>query len=126
MPTFNDYSSIHHRTSITNHTSTTNRTVRRRGFHGLTLVTLVWLSVAWLSLAHPAFAAEGPAIAPINVNEASVELLAELPGIGPTKAQAIVEDRQVNGPYTSAEDLTRVKGIGANTVARLKDEISTD
>ncbi|MBY6030836.1 ComEA family DNA-binding protein [Halomonas sp. DP8Y7-1] len=120
MPTFNDHPSVHHRTS------TTHRTVHRRGFHGLALVTLAWLSVAWLSLAHPAFAAEGPSIAPINVNEASVELLAELPGIGPTKAQAIVEDRQVNGPYTSAEDLTRVKGIGANTVARLKDEISTD
>lgn len=126
MPTLNDYPSIHHRASIHHRTSTTQRTVRRRRLHGLTLVTLAWLSVAWLSLAHPAFAAEGPSIAPINVNEASVELLAELPGIGPTKAQAIVEDRQVNGPYTSAEDLTRVKGIGANTVARLKDEISTD
>jgi len=63
-------------------------------------------------------------VAPINVNTADAELLAELPGIGPTRAAAIVEDRDANGPFESAEDLTRVSGIGDGTVANLEDQVS--
>ncbi|MGJ7456259.1 ComEA family DNA-binding protein [Halomonas sp. MA07-2] len=63
-------------------------------------------------------------VAPINVNTADTELLAELPGIGPTKAAAIVEDREANGPFESTEDLTRVSGIGDGTVANLEDQVS--
>ncbi|WP_416140519.1 ComEA family DNA-binding protein [Halomonas sp. HK25] len=63
-------------------------------------------------------------VAPINVNTADAELLAELPGIGPAKAAAIIEDRNANGSYESAEDLTRVSGIGAGTVASLEDQVS--
>lgn len=55
-------------------------------------------------------------MAPINVNTADAELLSELPGIGPAKAAAIIEEREANGPFESAEDLTRVSGIGAGTV----------
>ncbi len=63
-------------------------------------------------------------VAPINVNTADAELLAELPGIGPTKAAAIIEDREANGHFESAEDLMRVSGIGAGTVANLEDQVS--
>ncbi|SEL45533.1 ComEA family DNA-binding protein [Halomonas daqiaonensis] len=61
---------------------------------------------------------------PINVNTADAELLAELPGIGETRAAAIVEDREANGPYESAEDLTRVSGIGEATVEGLADQVT--
>jgi competence protein ComEA len=61
---------------------------------------------------------------PINVNSADAALLAELPGIGPSKASAIIEDREANGPYASAEDLTRVSGIGAATVEGLADQVT--
>ena len=44
--------------------------------------------------------------APVNINEASAEELATLPGIGEVKAQAIVDDREANGDYKSLEDLT--------------------
>ncbi|WP_367399259.1 ComEA family DNA-binding protein [Halomonas sp. DN3] len=88
------------------------------------LWAIALLALTWMLLAQPVMAEERLSIEPINVNEASVELLAELPGIGPGKAKAIVEDRQANGPFTTIEDLTRVKGIGDATVARLKDEIS--
>ncbi len=63
-------------------------------------------------------------VAPINVNTADAELLAELPGIGPAKANAIIEDREANGPFESAEDLARVSGIGDATVASLEDQVS--
>ena len=57
-----------------------------------------------------------PAIAwcgPVNVNTADASMLAkELDGIGPAKAQAIVEYRQKNGPFKSPEDLLKVDGIG--------------
>ncbi|ERS84218.1 MULTISPECIES: ComEA family DNA-binding protein [unclassified Halomonas] len=63
-------------------------------------------------------------VEPINVNTASEELLTELPGIGPSKAAAIVEDREANGPYESAQDLTRVSGIGESTVANLEGQVT--
>ncbi|RLA34450.1 MAG: helix-hairpin-helix domain-containing protein [Gammaproteobacteria bacterium] len=62
----------------------------------------------------------GPAVAvagPVNVNTADAETIsAELKGVGITKALAIVEFREANGPFKSPEDLTMVKGIGERTV----------
>lgn len=50
---------------------------------------------------------------PVNVNTADASTLAaELDGIGPAKAAAIVEYRQQNGPFRSADDLLKVQGIG--------------
>jgi len=50
---------------------------------------------------------------PVNINTADAEkLAAELDGIGLARAQAIVQDRQANGPFLGAEDLGRVKGVG--------------
>jgi len=56
----------------------------------------------------------GAALAgPVNLNSADAATLAkELDGIGPAKAQAIVEYRQKNGPFRTAEDLLKVDGIG--------------
>lgn len=62
-------------------------------------------------------------LAPINVNTADAELLAELPGIGPTRAAAIIEERDANGNFENAEDLTRVSGIGSATVEGIADQI---
>ncbi|GHC36606.1 ComEA family DNA-binding protein [Aidingimonas halophila] len=59
----------------------------------------------------------------INVNTADAETLAELPGIGIVKAEAIVEDREENGDFSDASDITRVKGIGDATVDDLSDQV---
>ena len=88
-------------------------------FHALFGVCLVTLMLGLAPLG--AMAQE---VEPINVNTAGTELLTELPGIGPSKAAAIVEDREANGPYESAEDLTRVSGIGDGTVANLEDQVT--
>lgn len=63
--------------------------------------------------------------APIDLNTATAEQLAEnLNGIGVAKAQAIVEYRSNNGPFTSVDQLTEVKGIGAATVEKNRSNIS--
>ena len=61
---------------------------------------------------------------PMNVNIASAEELEALPGIGPTLAGAIVDDRERNGPFTSVDDLDRVPGIGDGRLAPLRDLVT--
>ena len=51
----------------------------------------------------------------VNVNTASLEVLTTLPGIGPSKAAAIIAER----PFDSVEELERVPGIGPKTIATL-------
>jgi competence protein ComEA len=59
----------------------------------------------------------------VAVNRADVEELATLPGIGPRLAAAIVEERRRHGPFRSADDLRRVRGIGPALVTRLTGRI---
>lgn len=62
------------------------------------------------------------ALAAVNVNTASADELAGLPGIGQTKAEAIVDEREANGDYASLDELSRVSGIGEKTVEKLRSE----
>ncbi len=62
----------------------------------------------------------------VNINTADAELLETLPGIGPVKAQAIVDDREENGPFTVVEELIRVPGIGEGTLETLLDYITVE
>lgn len=61
-------------------------------------------------------------LAAVNINTATAEELKTLPGIGPSKAAAIVEYRQQNGQFKSVDDLKNVKGIGEGVLAKLRDE----
>ncbi len=56
----------------------------------------------------------------VNLNTASKAELEILPGIGPVKAQAIIDSR----PYKSVEDVMKVKGIKEGTFANIKDRIT--
>lgn len=63
---------------------------------------------------------------PVDINHADAATIAkELSGIGPAKARAIVEYRQKNGAFRSADELTKVKGIGAKMVERNRANIRT-
>lgn len=62
----------------------------------------------------------------VNINTADVETLSsELSGIGQDKAEAIVAYREQHGPYVQIEDLTKVKGIGVNTLEKNKSKLTT-
>ncbi|TVQ61119.1 MAG: ComEA family DNA-binding protein [Phycisphaerales bacterium] len=56
----------------------------------------------------------------IDLNAAPPEELELLPGIGPTLAARIVEERDAEGLFRSVDDLQRVRGIGPRTVERLR------
>jgi competence protein ComEA len=61
--------------------------------------------------------APGAIAGPVNVNTADAKTLArELQGIGMSKAEAIVSYREKNGPFKSADDLVKVKGLGKKLV----------
>ena len=68
------------------------------------------------------FAAAGqgkkqPPAKPLDLNTATLEELQQLPGIGPTRAKAIVHFREKSGPFRRVEDLLVIRGI---TRARLE------
>jgi len=48
----------------------------------------------------------------MSINEAAMSELMNLPGIGPSIAQRIVEYREMNGEFKKLEDVKKVKGIG--------------
>jgi len=76
-----------------------------------------------LTFAGASFAAE------VDINTMDAETIAaNLKGIGIKKAQAIVTYREANGPFTSIDELAKVRGIGAKTIAKIRDniQISTD
>ncbi len=60
----------------------------------------------------------------IDINRAEPWLLQALPGIGETRAQAIVDYRSGNGPFKRIEDLLQVEGIGEGTFEKIKDYIT--
>jgi competence ComEA-like helix-hairpin-helix protein len=60
----------------------------------------------------------------ININVASLTELETLDGIGPVKAQAIIDYRSTNGLFRTAEELLNVPGIGPATLAAIIDRIT--
>jgi len=61
----------------------------------------------------------------VNLNTATKAELVELPGIGGTKAEAIVAYRETHEDFKTLADLNAVEGIGDATVAGLKGKATT-
>ena len=97
------------------------------------MVLALFLAAATAALGALAFAASRkracdlvgpPALLP-DLNAAPERHLLLLPGIGPARARAIVEERTRSGPFASAGDLARVRGIGPGTVSALAPLVRT-
>jgi len=62
--------------------------------------------------------------APVNINTATAEQISTaLNGVGPSKAQAIVDYRELHGAFADIDELVNVRGIGLATVERNRDRI---
>ena len=59
----------------------------------------------------------------ININSADADSLMSIPGIGPSKADAILLYREENGPFACIEDIMLVPGIKAGTFEKIKSYI---
>lgn len=61
----------------------------------------------------------------VNVNTADAATIDRVMlNVGPSKAQAIVDYRDANGAFRSAEQLAMVKGIGLKTIEKNRDRIT--
>ncbi len=91
-------------------------------FAWLVVAALLWYPPLW----QPSYALASPQALfaqpqrSIDVNRAGQAQLLLLPGIGPQKAQAIMAYREEHGPFTVAEDLLEVPGIGPATLSDLR------
>ncbi|TVP57361.1 MAG: ComEA family DNA-binding protein [Halomonadaceae bacterium] len=96
---------------------------------------LLWLITSWqrtlisavllCALAWPVLAEEVPAS--ININTADAQTLAQaLSGIGPARAQAIVDFREQEGNFVTVDHLEEVPGIGIATVENNRHRITVE
>ena len=60
----------------------------------------------------------------VDLNTASLSALMSLPGIGETRATAIIAFRELNGPIVSADDLLEIDGIGQATVDNIRAHVA--
>ncbi len=88
----------------------------RISFHASRAAALAALLVCATSALAQTTSLEGV----VNVNLATAEELALLPGVGPARAEAIIVYRKQHGPFKRVEDLTAVSGIGEKALARMK------
>jgi competence ComEA-like helix-hairpin-helix protein len=74
----------------------------------------------------PAPAQSDPQPSPLDVNNATVEQLDRLPGIGPLRAAAILRIRERNGPFRSVEELRAVPRLSAKLFEQLRVLVTID
>lgn len=62
----------------------------------------------------------------VDLNKATQAELEALKGIGEVKAKAIIDYRTKNGPFKSADDLDKVKGVGKGIIAKIGGDLTID
>ena len=85
----------------------------------------ILLKAMLLSLVFALTSAQANESLVLNINNASIEQLEKIKGIGAKKAQAIIEYRLKHGNFSSIDDLSKVKGIGKKFIAKNRPWMST-
>ena len=88
---------------------------------GVSFIGILLAALPMPAAFHPA-----PAMLTVRLNAATAEELVSLPGIGPKLAQRIVEERRRHGRFVTLSDLSRVKGITATILEKLKGSLRFD
>lgn len=79
------------------------------------------LLAAALLLSLPAGAAKKkPPLRPVNLNTATALELQQVPGIGPSTADKILQMRKSYGPFKNVDDLRAIKGIGPRRLDKMR------
>ncbi len=96
----------------------------------VTLVIMLACMVTFsgvVSQAAPQALADSASVqAMVNLNQAEVEQLATLPGIGPAIAQRIIEYRSKVGGFTSIDQVLQVKGVGEKTLGKISSMVTVE
>jgi competence ComEA-like helix-hairpin-helix protein len=98
--------------------------VSLRGVPQASLLRLGFLGLALVAGMACAFAQKQPPPKPLDLNTATVEQLAALPGVGPVIAQAMVDFRTKSGPFRRVEDLLAIRGISERRLAQLRPYVT--
>jgi competence protein ComEA len=83
-------------------------------------------ALAAIALGMPALAADTAPTGTVNVNTATLEELQLLPGVGESRARAVIEARKQRGGFKSVDDLLEVKGIGAASLEKLRPYVTVE
>jgi len=92
------------------------RTLVARGVLAALLIGLAGPSLAGSNGNHP----QTRLVGVVNVNTATPEQLVLLPGIGPSRAQALIQYRKGHGAFQAVGDLVHVSGIGSGALERIR------
>ena len=93
------------------------------------MTRILMAAIAAMALSTAAVAAQGrtaapkaiaTAAAPVNLNTATAEQLATIPGIGQRMAERIIDYRQKSGGFKKVEDLMNVSGIGEKNFLKMR------
>ncbi|PWK16013.1 ComEA family DNA-binding protein [Tumebacillus permanentifrigoris] len=76
--------------------------------------------------AEPVASAPKSSTGKLNLNQATAEELDKLPGIGSTRAQAIVQYRDNEGRFLSIDDLKKVPGFGVKLIDQIRDKVTVE
>jgi len=100
----------------------------RKGLIAVTCLTLALSALCAMpaGMAAPAETKAGSAaVGRVDINSASAEELTRIPGIGKVMAERIVQFREQHGPFKRVEDLLKIKGIGEKSFLRIKPYVTT-
>lgn len=98
--------------------------IRKSLLSSLFMLTIVSAPILAISSAHADDMSAAVSMQTVNINTADAKSLAkQLIGVGTSRAKKIVKYRDSHGPFSSAEDLSKIKGISKNIVEKNKERI---